>query len=127
MAAASDIFLGWLTVEGIDGVSRDYYVRQLRDWKGSAMIEAMVPGTMAFYGRLCGRPWPARTPLRRSSRDRLLPRSEGRVDQALAGFAEAYQDETNATPTLLSEPRRMAASPRNAAFDRHWFGAATAS
>jgi uncharacterized protein (DUF2252 family) len=38
MAAASDIFLGWVTVEGLDGGSRDFYVRQLRDWKGSAVI-----------------------------------------------------------------------------------------
>ena len=44
MQAASDIFLGWVRVaEGLDGVKRDFYVRQLRDWKGSADIEAMTP------------------------------------------------------------------------------------
>ena len=94
MAAASDIFLGWLTVEGIDGVSRDYYVRQLRDWKGSAVIESMVPGTMAYYGRLCG------TTLARAharSGDRVAIASylgaKDVFDQALADFAEAYADQ----------------------------------
>ena len=94
MAAASDIFLGFLTVEGIDGVSRDYYLRQLRDWKGSAVIEAMVPGTMASYGRICG------TTLARAharSGDRVAIASylgaKDVFDQALADFAEAYADQ----------------------------------
>src|SRR4051812_27246671 len=43
MQAASDIFLGWQRVEGIDGKQRDFYVRQLRDMKGSAAVETMVP------------------------------------------------------------------------------------
>ena len=55
MQASSDIFLGWLHVEsGIDGKARDFYGRQLKDWKGSAEIEQMVPKGMALYGRLCG-------------------------------------------------------------------------
>jgi uncharacterized protein (DUF2252 family) len=55
MQATSDIFLGWLHVEaGLDGKSRDFYVRQLKDWKGSAEIERMVPEAMVAYGRLCG-------------------------------------------------------------------------
>ena len=55
MQATSDIFLGWLGVEaGIDGPARDFYVRQLRDWKGSAEIERMIPSGMTAYGRLCG-------------------------------------------------------------------------
>ncbi len=94
MAAASDIFLGWVTLEGLDGVSRDFYVRQLRDWKGSAVVEEMVPGTMAYYGRICG-----------STLARAHARSGDRVaiasylgakdifDQALAEFAEAYADQ----------------------------------
>ena len=94
MAAAADIFLGWLTVEGIDGVSRDYYLRQLRDWKGSAVIESMVPATMAYYGRLCG------TTLARAharSGDRVAIASylgaKDVFDQALADFAESYADQ----------------------------------
>ncbi len=55
MQAASDIFLGWLHVDaGMDGRPRDFYVRQLKDWKGSAEIEQMVPKGMATYGKLCG-------------------------------------------------------------------------
>ena len=54
MQASSDIFLGWDRVEGLDGVQRDFYVRQLRDWKGSADTDQMVPKGMGIYGRLCG-------------------------------------------------------------------------
>jgi len=56
MQAASDILLGWFRFEeGLDGRVHDYYVRQLKDWKGSAEIEQMVPAGLAIYGRLCGR------------------------------------------------------------------------
>jgi hypothetical protein len=56
MQADSDILLGWLRAKaGLDGQSRDFYVRQLKDWKGSAEIEQMNPEGMAAYGRLCGR------------------------------------------------------------------------
>jgi len=55
MQATSDIFLGWLRVtSGIDGKGHDYYVRQLKDWKGSAEIDQMIPKGMASYGKLCG-------------------------------------------------------------------------
>ena len=55
MQATSDIFLGWLHVDsGLDGKPRDFYGRQLKDWKGSAEIEQMVPEAMAAYGKLCG-------------------------------------------------------------------------
>jgi len=55
MQAESDIFLGWLHDKaGLDGRSRDFYVRQLKDWKGSAEIDQMNPHGMAAYGRLCG-------------------------------------------------------------------------
>ncbi len=55
MQASSDIFLGWLhTDSGLDDQPRDFYCRQLRDWKGSAVIEQMIPKGMAAYGKLCG-------------------------------------------------------------------------
>ncbi len=54
MQASSDIFLGWEQVEGLDGVQRDFYVRQLRDWKGSVDTDQMIPEGMAAYGSLCG-------------------------------------------------------------------------
>ncbi|TNC29263.1 DUF2252 domain-containing protein [Amycolatopsis alkalitolerans] len=54
MQAVSDIFLGWVRVTGLDGRTRDFYLRQLRDWKGSADIDTMEPAGMLVYGRLCG-------------------------------------------------------------------------
>ena len=54
MQAVSDIFLGWVRVKGFDGQTRDFYLRQLRDWKGSAEIESMIPEGMQAYGELCG-------------------------------------------------------------------------
>jgi uncharacterized protein (DUF2252 family) len=54
MQASSDIFLGWQRVAGIDGQTRDFYVRQLRDWKFSVDIAAMVPRGLRLYGELCG-------------------------------------------------------------------------
>ena len=76
MQATSDIFLGWLHVDaGLDGKPRDFYVRQLKDWKGSAEIEQMSPTAMAAYGRMCGLDTgPRARSQRRPHRDRLLPR-----------------------------------------------------
>ena len=54
MQAASDVFLGATQVSGIDGQQRDFYVRQLRDGKGSADIERMVPTGMEAYAGMCG-------------------------------------------------------------------------
>src|SRR6185503_11407620 len=54
MQASSDIFLGWLHVEhGVDGAPHDYYVRQLRDWKGSLEVEAMNARALTVFGDLC--------------------------------------------------------------------------
>ena len=62
MQAASDIFLGWLRVKGLDGVTRDYYVAQLHDWKGAVEADGLlVPGT-TLYARLCGATLGAPTP-----------------------------------------------------------------
>ncbi|MEV7774369.1 DUF2252 domain-containing protein [Kitasatospora sp. NPDC086791] len=94
MQAQSDIFLGWTRVTGQDGVDRDFYVRQLRDWKFSAPIEEMIPSGMAVYGRLCG--WTlARAHARSGDRVALAAYLGGsdRFDQAIADFAEAYADQ----------------------------------
>ena len=50
----SDIFLGWQRVNGVDGVDRDFYVRQLRDGKGSVVVEELSPPGMEIYGQTCG-------------------------------------------------------------------------
>ncbi|MFI0998484.1 DUF2252 domain-containing protein [Streptomyces galbus] len=94
MQATSDIFLGWERVQGIDGRRRDFYVRQLRDWKGIAVTETMAPRTMAVFARLCGATL-ARAHAR--SGDRIALASylgRGDVfDRALAVFAERYADQ----------------------------------
>lgn len=55
MQAASDLFLGWTSAVGPDGVSRDYYVRQFRDMKGSVDVEALDASALVAYAGLCGR------------------------------------------------------------------------
>jgi uncharacterized protein (DUF2252 family) len=94
MQAASDIFLGATQASGIDAQQRDFYVRQLRDGKGSADIEHMVPSGMEAYAGMCG--WTlARA--HACSGDRIAIASYlGRTDrfeQAVADFAETYADQ----------------------------------
>jgi uncharacterized protein (DUF2252 family) len=95
MQAQSDIFLGWARVPNpVDGVDRDFYVRQLRDWKLSAPIEAMIPAGMEIYARLCG--WTlARAHARSGDRIALAAYLGGsaKFDQAIADFAETYADQ----------------------------------
>jgi uncharacterized protein (DUF2252 family) len=94
MQAASDIFLGWERVTGLDGQDRDFYVRQLRDWKASADPEAMRPKGMAVYAKLCG--WTlARAHARSGDRIAIaayLGKGDG-FDRAILEFAEAYADQ----------------------------------
>jgi uncharacterized protein (DUF2252 family) len=95
MQASSDIFLGWLHVDsGLDGLSRDFYVRQLRDWKGSAEVEEMVPKGLAVYGRLCG--WTlARAHARSGDRIAIAAYLGGGAsfDQAILEFSSAYAEQ----------------------------------
>jgi len=95
MQATSDIFLGWEHVDaGIDGKPRDFYFRQLRDWKGSAEVEAMLPDGMAVYARLCG--WTLARAHARSG-DRIAIASYlgkgDAFDRAIADFSVAYADQ----------------------------------
>ena len=93
--AQSDIFLGWTRVANpVDGVERDYYVRQLKDWKFSVPIEIMLPEGMTIYARLCG--WTlARAHARSGDRIALAAYLGGsaKFDQAIADFAETYADQ----------------------------------
>jgi uncharacterized protein (DUF2252 family) len=95
MQAASDIFLGWQRTEaGLDGKQRDFYVRQLRDWKFSIEIETMVPRGMRIYGELCG--WTlARAHARSGDRIAIAAYLGGSdvFDQAITRFAVAYADQ----------------------------------
>jgi uncharacterized protein (DUF2252 family) len=103
MQAASDIFLGWQRSTGPDGVDRDFYVRQLRDWKLSAPVEEMVPGGMAVYAELCG--WTlARAHARSGDRIAIaayLGKSDA-FERAVADFAEAYADLNEADHAALA-------------------------
>jgi uncharacterized protein (DUF2252 family) len=95
MQATSDIFLGWLHVEtGIDGGDRDFYGRQLKDWKGSAETDQMLPTGMSAYGRLCG--WTLARAHARSG-DRIAIASylgKGPTfDRAILEFSRAYAEQ----------------------------------
>jgi uncharacterized protein (DUF2252 family) len=95
MQATSDIFLGWLHVDaGFDGKARDFYGRQLKDWKGSAEIEQMVPKAMAAYGTLCG--WTLARAHARSG-DRIAIASylgnSDSFDRAIVEFSKAYAEQ----------------------------------
>ena len=94
MQSASDIFLGWVRTTGIDGVERDFYVRQLWDWKSSADLEAMEPDGMADYARLCA--WTLARAHARSGDAIAIAAYLGSsdvFDRAIADYAEAYADQ----------------------------------
>jgi uncharacterized protein (DUF2252 family) len=95
MQATSDIFLGWLGSKlDVDGKPRDFYVRQLRDWKGSVEIAKMTAGAVLSYGRLC-----AATLARAHARsgDRIAIASYlgtgPAFDRAVLAFSQAYADQ----------------------------------
>jgi uncharacterized protein (DUF2252 family) len=94
MQAATDAFLGWQRIAGFDGVERDYYLRQLHDWKGSADVEELlVPGAV-LYARLCGATL-ARAHARWGDRVAIasyLGKGDG-FDRAVADFSSAYADQ----------------------------------
>jgi len=97
MQAASDVFLGWVTAEGVDGEERCFYVRQLWDGKGSAEVERMSAPVLARYGDLCGEAL-ARAHARSGDRVAIaayLGKGDG-FDQALAAFAESYANQNEA-------------------------------
>ena len=94
MQAVSDIFLGWQRVTGIDGKVRDFYIRQLRDWKGSANVDIMLVPGMTAYARMCGATL-ARAHARSGDRIALasyLGKGET-FDSAIASFSSAYADQ----------------------------------
>ncbi|HEX2410165.1 MAG TPA: DUF2252 domain-containing protein [Solirubrobacteraceae bacterium] len=94
MQASSDIFLGWLRAGANGGEPRDYYGRQLKDWKASAEIDQMLPEGLAVYGRICA--WTlARAHARTGDRVAIAAYLGGsdRFDQALLGFSQAYAEQ----------------------------------
>ncbi|WP_203927597.1 DUF2252 domain-containing protein [Virgisporangium ochraceum] len=107
MQAAGDIFLGWQAVRGIDGGTRDFYVRQLYDWKGIAVAEQMTPEGMLRFGELCGHTL-ARAHARSGDRIAIAEYLGGSdvVDQAVAQFAESYADQNQRDHAALVDAVR---------------------
>jgi uncharacterized protein (DUF2252 family) len=111
MQAASDQFLGWMRGEG-----RDYYWRQMRDMKGSAVLSAMTPATLEAYAKLCAQVL-ARAHARSGDRIAIagyLGESD-RFENAIAAFAVAYADQTERDHALLVEAVRTGRITANAA------------
>ena len=111
MQAASDIFLGWL--RGTDG--RDYYVRQLRDMKGTVEVDALSPAELALWAGACG--WAlARAHARAGDPVPIAAYlgTSGTFDHAIAAFAAAYADQTerdyHAFLSAIASGRIVAAS-----------------
>lgn len=94
MQAASDMFLGWQRFRGPDGVERDFYLRQLNDWKGSADVEVMLPRGAELYARACGETL-ARAHARAGDRVAIAAYlgASDRFDRAIAEFAVDYADQ----------------------------------
>jgi uncharacterized protein (DUF2252 family) len=108
MQAASDIFLGWIHVkEGLDGRPRDFYVRQLWDWKTSVDLDTIQPAGLELYARACGGTL-ARAHAR--SGDRIAIASylgkNDVFDRAIADFAVAYADQNERDYDALVQAAR---------------------
>jgi uncharacterized protein (DUF2252 family) len=102
MQAASDVFLGWLRTTGVDGKRRDFYIRQLWDWKTSADVESMLPSGMDVYGQLCG--WTLARAHARSGDAIAIAAYLGNgdsFDRALVEFSERYADVNEEDHRLL--------------------------
>jgi hypothetical protein len=92
--AASDLLLGWDRVAGIDGIQRDFYIRQLWDAKGSADVETMDPKGFSIYAEICG--WTLALAHARSGDAVAIASYLGKADtfdRAIAAFAELYADQ----------------------------------
>jgi uncharacterized protein (DUF2252 family) len=94
LQASSDIFLGWLRVDHGTKKQRDYYGRQLKDWKAAAEIEQMLPDGMAAYGQMCG--WTlARAHARTGDRVAIAAYLGGSdsFDKAILAFSQSYAEQ----------------------------------
>ncbi|MEU5399798.1 DUF2252 domain-containing protein [Streptomyces sp. NPDC005963] len=108
MQAVGDVFLGWDRVKGADSQQRDFYVRQLHDWKGIVTPQIMVPRGMRLFGELCGQTL-ARAHARSGDRIAIAGYLGGGdvFDRAVTGFAEAYADQNERDHEALVEAIRV--------------------
>ena len=113
MQAASDIFLGWVRVKDLDGRTRDYYIRQLHDWKGGVEVESFrVPGATALRRACAGRPSRART--RAGATGSRSPRTSARATRSTA----RSRTSPSPTPTRTSATTRRSPQPSSRAGSR---------
>ena len=114
MQASSDIFLGWQRTNGLDGIDRDYYLRQLRDWKGSAEVRGIVPPAWPSTAGYAGGRWPAHTRARViASPSAHTSASRDAFDNAIADFSATYADQNekdHAAPPRAIDDGRIAAA-----------------
>ena len=102
MQAASDIFLGWSTTG-----ETDFYVRQLRDMKGTVNTASLGARGLVDYAKLCG--WAlARAHARSGAAAQIAgyAGNGGVLDDAVTRFALAYADQTERDHALLVEAVR---------------------
>jgi uncharacterized protein (DUF2252 family) len=104
MQAAGDIFLGWCVAVGLDGRDRDFYVRQLWDWKRSVEVEKLSPPGLEVYAEICG--WTlARAHARSGDRIEIAAYlgAGDSFDQAICEFAESYADQSERDHAALCD------------------------
>jgi len=109
MQAASDIFLGWQRIRGLDGRTRDYYVRQFHDWKGGADVDRLLVPGATLYARIC-RATLARAHARWGDRIAIaayLGKGDA-FDRAIADFSSAYADQNQRDYEAFVEAVRSA-------------------
>jgi hypothetical protein len=107
MQAVSDIFLGWQRITGPDGQARDFYIRQLRDWKLSVDLAQMVPTGVRVYARACGQTL-ARAHACSGDRIAIAAYLGGKdvFDEAIADFAVAYAEQNQVDYQALTAARQ---------------------
>lgn len=91
---ASDLMLGWDRISGIDGVERDFYVRQLWDSKASVDVDNLDAKGMSIYGEICGRTL-AYSHARSGDAIAISAYlgTGDAFDRAMASFSEIYADQ----------------------------------
>jgi len=103
MQGASDIFLGWDRFTGDDGVTRDFYLRQLWDGKGSVVVETLTPEALGIYAQMCG--WALARAHARSGDAIAMSAYLGggdRFDRAMSQFAASYADQNERDFDMLT-------------------------
>ena len=109
MQASSDILLGWQRSVGLDGVSRDYYVRQLQDWKGSIDTENAIPEGLKVYRSSAPTRWPGPT------RARATGSPSRRTSATTRRSRRRWPASPSPTPTRTSGTTRRSPPPARAA------------